>query len=151
MHRQECNKQLRLRKCNRRLRCNHMKIALSEEELLRARGWTEIVSATRPHWAHPDPAKDDRQGAGNLTSDAVQQQRREDECAAWLVGSVSYRATAEQAQSPLLAACAAAGMLERDVIAKLHEEVRRLQGALARVLKTQAPHMVVFMESERAS
>ena len=96
---------------------------MDREDYLRARGWAE--NSGRPGlWS--------RRGSDQrATADAVLEQRQYDREHTFAHGSVAYRPTAEQAQtSPLLAACAARGMCERDVIGMLFEEGQRTLRAL---------------------
>lgn len=61
------------------------------------------------------------------------------------VPSARYAPTAEQGQSsPLLAACAARGVTEREVIEHLFRENQRLTTAAARLAEMRAPATIVL-------
>jgi hypothetical protein len=92
---------------------------MDRSEYLKARGWVQH-GAGLDLWQAPYPLSREAWFDGD---EAAKEQRAIDRNAAGTVGSVTYRPTAEQAQaSPLLAACAARGMCERDVIGLLFAE-----------------------------
>lgn len=96
---------------------------MDERARLITRGWREVEPA---RWANADL---DRVGALPVAEVVAIAHRRETDAEqAREHGSVTYRPTAEQAQaSPLLAACAAAGMTERDVIEHLHRRIQSME------------------------
>ena len=105
---------------------------MNREELLRARGWVQH-GAGLDLWQAPPPAPERW-----IDGDAAALRRRyRDRDAANKLGSVRFYPTAEQAQtSPLLAACAARGMCEREVIGLLFEQSRTYVGQSLRLLST---------------
>lgn len=109
---------------------------MNDRDLLLARGWRETPSG---RWVDVGETRD----LTHATYGAVRIQYQRDTANAGDHGSVTYRPTVEQAQVPLLAQCAAAGMHERDVIEHLfraHEEQRRI---LLRRAELEVPRMVV--------
>lgn len=116
-----------------------MTAPLTDEALLRARGWTEVAPGM---WLHPDP----RRAAGQTPRTAAHANELRilgDSVQLSAHGSVTYRATAEQTKSPILAACNGT-TLERDVIAKLAERIDALETELCRALEKQAPAAIVL-------
>lgn len=117
---------------------------MTARDLLLARGWREVgPDAWRS--SRPEDREEVCEGV------ALWQCRRDDSADAREHGSVTYRATAEQAQtSPLLTQCAASGMMERDVIEHLwqaHEELRRV--VLKRAETLVPPLRVIVPRCER--
>lgn len=110
---------------------------MNDAEKLRARGWSEL---TPGFWR-----TDRRPAMGpTRTYDAVSLCEARDIDDAKTQGSVTYRPTAEQAQSPLCAALAARNANEREVIAALHQEAKELRELLMRALETQEPSPIVI-------
>jgi hypothetical protein len=108
----------------------HGTTQLTDEALLRARGWTPIAGGLK--WRGPDGGERYCSAAtmrAAVANDDVAEARER--------GSVTYRATAEQTH-PVLLACAAKGMLERDVIAELAARVDALETELCRALEVKA-------------
>lgn len=96
---------------------------MDRESFLRLRGWVQH-GAGLDLWRETHGGRESEWTDG---LDAAQLQHRRDRVEAEAHGSVTYRPTAEQAQaSPLLAACAARGMCEREVIDQLARENARL-------------------------
>lgn len=91
------------------------------EAMLKARGWVQ-------HGAGLDLWRQASGGEWHEGRAAWTAQRDDDLATVEVLGSVTYHPTAEQAQtSPLLGACAARGMVERDVIRLLFEEGANLR------------------------
>lgn len=108
---------------------------MDRESYLRARGWVQH-GAGLDLWCPPYPVAREAWFDGD---EAAQEQRAIDRNAANQIGSVTYRPTAEQAQtSPLLAACAARGMCERETLAVLFEESEQRR-AVAEALRSKMP------------
>ncbi len=108
---------------------------MDHNQYLKARGW----------WHHPDyPTRWTRPGSpaemACTTLAAYDVQTREDKEAQHAHGSVVYHPTVEQAlTSPLLAACAARGMVERDVVQALFIESTDLRRTVQRLATFQTP------------
>jgi hypothetical protein len=109
---------------------------MNRDEYLKARGWIQ-------HGAGLDLW---RETVGGRESDwidgdhAHRTQVNRDQASAIVRGSVDYQPTAEQAQaSPLLAACAARGMVERDVIGVLFGALTEQQRVAHRLATFQPP------------
>ena len=108
---------------------------MSRDELLRARGWVQH-GAGLDLWQPPWPEREEWLDREN----AIRAQEMRDSMSVNAHGSARFYPTAEQAQtSPLLAACAARGMCERDVIGMLFAESEERMKHVQRLAAMQPP------------
>ena len=115
---------------------------MSRDELLRARGWVQH-GAGLDLWQPPWPEREEWLDREN----AIRAQEMRDSMSVNAHGSARFYPTAEQAQtSPLLAACAARGMCERDVIDQLARENARLTVEVQSLAEMVKPSTVVLSD-----
>lgn len=112
---------------------------MKDRDLLLARGWREVAPST---WRKPNP--DPRVNLNYTPLGAVEVCRLDDKNTVHDHASVTYRPTAEQAQIPLLAQCAAAGMHERDVIEHLFRQNQDLYATVGKLEAMQLPALIVM-------
>ena len=111
---------------------------MTDEETLRARGWREV-----------EPGRWLESNARGMSPVSFEQAKHicyeEDANDVFKHGSVTYRATAEQSTSPLLAAAAQAGRCERDVIEMLFQKIELMRADMDDIVHDIAPHIAAAL------
>lgn len=118
---------------------------MTRDDYLRARGWAR--HPLTGEWRPPHPEREEWLDREN----AIRAQEMRDSMSVEAHGSVRFYPTAEHAAtSPLLAACAAWGMCERDVIDRLARENARLVVEVQSVVEMLRPSTVVLLSIDES-